>query len=175
MVNSEPGTVPFAVTFDRHGNLVVAEAGTNAVATFDLHDDGTITPLQAVPTGRAATCWIVAANRQLYASNAGSGPVSRFASGRHGNITFVDNTATDKGTVDAAVSADGDNLYVQAGANGSVDEYTSTVTVRSPTSEASRRGHRRRLGGRHARPEASAQPNAPQPHPGSPLADDRLL
>ena len=49
VVNSEPGTVPFAVTFDGAGNLVVTEAGTNAVATFDLHDDGTITPL----SGRA--------------------------------------------------------------------------------------------------------------------------
>ena len=102
--------MPFAVTFDRHDNLVVTEAGTNAVATFDLHDDGTITPLQAVPTGQAATCWIVAANGQFYASNAGSGSVSRFGSGRHGNITFLDNTATDKGTVDAAASPHGDNL-----------------------------------------------------------------
>ena len=123
VVNSEPGTVPFAVTFDRRDNLVVTEAGTNAVATFDLHDDGTIALLQAAPTGQMATCWIVAAEGQFYASNAGSASVSRFASGHHGNITFLDNTATDKGSVDAAVSTDGNYLYVQAGANGNVDAY----------------------------------------------------
>ena len=33
-VNSEPGTVPFAISFDQFGHLVIAEAGTNAVSTF---------------------------------------------------------------------------------------------------------------------------------------------
>ena len=123
VVNALPGTVPFAVTFDRHDNLVVTEAGTNALATFDLHHDGTITLLDAVPTGQAATCWIVGVDRQFYASNAGSASVSRFSSGHHGTLTFIDNTSTDAGTVDAAASADGDYLYVQTGANGVVDEY----------------------------------------------------
>jgi 6-phosphogluconolactonase (cycloisomerase 2 family) len=123
VVNSEPGTVPFAVTFDRHDNLVVTEAGTNALATFDLHHDGTITLLDAVPTGQAATCWVVGVDRQFYASNAGSASVSRFSSGHNGALTFLDNTSTDPGTVDAAASADGDFLYVQAGASGIVDEY----------------------------------------------------
>ena len=30
VVNSEPGTVPFAIAYDRAGHLVIAEAGTNA-------------------------------------------------------------------------------------------------------------------------------------------------
>jgi 6-phosphogluconolactonase (cycloisomerase 2 family) len=123
VVNSEPGTVPFAVTFDREGNLVVTEAGTNALATFDLHDDGTITLLHAVPTGQAATCWVVGRDGQFYASNAGSASLSRFDSGDGGALTFLDNTTTDGGTVDAAVSAHGDYLYVQAGAGGIVDEF----------------------------------------------------
>ncbi len=81
VVNAEPGTVPFAVTFDGSGNLVVTEAGTNAVATFDLHHDGTITLLHMVPTGQAATCWIVGANGQFYASNAGSASLTEVRSG----------------------------------------------------------------------------------------------
>ena len=124
VVNSEPGTVPFAVTFDGHDNLVVTEAGTNAVATFDLHRDGSVTPVQAVPTGQAATCWIVAVDGQFYASNAGSASISRFDSGHRGALTFLDTTATDKGSVDAAASPRGDFLYVQTGANGIVDEYS---------------------------------------------------
>src|SRR5207248_11057431 len=71
VVNALPGAVPFAVTFDRHDNLVVTEAGTNALATFDLQRDGTITPLDAEPTGQAATCWIVGVDGQFYASHAG--------------------------------------------------------------------------------------------------------
>jgi 6-phosphogluconolactonase (cycloisomerase 2 family) len=123
VVNAEPGTVPFAVTFDRDGHLVVTEAGTNALATFDLHGDGTITLLQAVPTGQAATCWVVGSDGQFYVSNAGSASLSRFDSGHHGTLTFLDNTTTDAGTVDAAVSANGRYLYVQAGASGIVDEF----------------------------------------------------
>jgi 6-phosphogluconolactonase (cycloisomerase 2 family) len=101
----------------------VTEAGTNALATFDLHDDGTVTLLRAVPTGQAATCWVVGRDGQFYASNAGSASLSRFDSGDGGALTFLDNTTTDGGTVDAAVSAHGDYLYVQAGAGGIVDEF----------------------------------------------------
>ena len=123
VVNSEPGTVPFAVTFDRGGNLVVSQAGTNALATYDLHRDGTVTLLDQVLTGQAATCWVVGVDGQLYASNAGSGSLSRVQVGNGGDLTFLDNTGTDPGTVDAAVSAHGQFLYVQTGANGIVDEY----------------------------------------------------
>jgi 6-phosphogluconolactonase (cycloisomerase 2 family) len=122
-VNTEPGTVPFAVTFDAAGNLAVTEAGTNAVATYSLHHNGTITPLQTAATGQAATCWIVGANGQFYASNAGSGSLSRIRSGHGGALTFLDNTSTDPGSVDAAISADSHYLYVQTGANGIVDEF----------------------------------------------------
>ena len=123
VVNPEPGTVPFAVTFDRDGNLVVTEAGTNAVATFHLHHDGTIKLLHAVPTNQAATCWIVGAKGQFYASNAGSASLTRVQSGPGGTLTALGNTGTDPGSVDAAISAHGHYLYVQTGANGVVDEF----------------------------------------------------
>jgi 6-phosphogluconolactonase (cycloisomerase 2 family) len=123
VVNSEPGVVPFAVTFDAARNLVVSEAGTNALATFKLHQDGTVTQLDAVGTGQSATCWIAAVNGQFYASNAGSANVSRFEESKHGTLTLVDATGTDGGTVDAAASTDGQSLYVQTGAGGIVDEF----------------------------------------------------
>ena len=73
VVNSLPGEVPFAVTFDARGRLLVAEAGTNALASFTLNADGTVTKLDAVGTGQAATCWVVGAGGFFYTSNAGSG------------------------------------------------------------------------------------------------------
>jgi DNA-binding beta-propeller fold protein YncE len=79
VVNVEPNAVPFAVSFDAAGNLVVAEAGPNALATFRLNAGGTVSPLHAVATGQAATCWIAAAGSFFYASNAGSGSESGFA------------------------------------------------------------------------------------------------
>ncbi|MFL6096639.1 MAG: lactonase family protein, partial [Blastococcus sp.] len=68
-VNSLPGADPFAVDFDEHRHLVLAEAGPNAVATFALGSDGTLTPLAEAATGQAGTCWVVAADGELYLSN----------------------------------------------------------------------------------------------------------
>ena len=123
VVNSLPGAVPFAVSFDPSGHLVVTEAATNSLASFDLASDGTIAQLHIAATGQAATCWVVEINGRFYASNAGSASVSRVQSGPGGALTVVDATTTDAGTVDAAASANGRFLYVQAGANGIVDEF----------------------------------------------------
>jgi hypothetical protein len=126
VVNVEAGTVPFAVSFDGAGNLVVAEAGTNALATFALNADGTVAPLHTVLTGQSATCWVAAAGQFFYASNAGSGSVSGFATGAGGSLSLLGNTSTDGGTVDAAATPDGSFLYVQTGAQGKVDAFHVT-------------------------------------------------
>jgi len=123
VVNSEPNTVPFAVTFDPAGDLVVSEAGTNALATFTLNSDGTITQLHQVGTGQSATCWVLSVHRHLFASNTGSGNVSRYSSGSAGQLTLLGQTSTDPGTVDASAGPQGRFLYVQTGGNGIVDEF----------------------------------------------------
>jgi 6-phosphogluconolactonase (cycloisomerase 2 family) len=118
-----PGAVPFAAAFDSAGDLVVTEAGPNAVATFALNADRTLTALQTVATGQPATCWVVGSGGFFYASNAGGPSVSRFASAPNGALTLLGATATDAGTVDAAASPDGSFLYVQTGAAGNVDAF----------------------------------------------------
>jgi len=123
VVNSEPGTVPFAITFDPYGNLVIAEAGTNALATFAISGHGTLSQLDAVGTGEAATCWVAPAGPFLFASNAGSAAESGFTSAANGQLTLLGATATAAGTVDASAAAGGQFLYVQTGGAGIVDEY----------------------------------------------------
>ena len=122
-VNSEPGTVPFAIAFDPAGHLVIADAGTNALSTFALGPDGTVALLDAVGTGQSATCWVAPDGGLLFASNAGSASISGYASSAGGALTLLGQTATDPGTVDAAVTPGGRFLYVQAGGNGVVDEF----------------------------------------------------
>jgi DNA-binding beta-propeller fold protein YncE len=119
-VTPDPAGVPFAVTFDPTGRLDVAEAGPNAVASFVLHDDGTLTLVDRVLTGQAATCWIVGTGSHLYADNAGSASVSTVDVTTTGLVNRG-TTATDAGTIDAAIS--GRNLYVQTGAAGVIDEF----------------------------------------------------
>lgn len=124
VVNSEPGAVPFAVTFDREGNLVVAEAGTNSLVSFALGSNGTVEQLDSVPTGQEATCWVVRSGKHFYVSNAASASISNFQSGEGGQLlTLLGNTETDPGTVDGAVSGNSRFLYVQTGGAGLVDEF----------------------------------------------------
>jgi hypothetical protein len=127
VVNSEPGTVPFGVTFDQAGQLVVAQTGLNALGTFTLHHNGTLTLIDSVATGQAATCWVAPAGRSLFASNAGSANVSDFAASFSGQLTLHGATATDPGTVDASASPSGRFLYVQTGGSGIVDEFAVGV------------------------------------------------
>ena len=123
VVNFEPGAVPFAISFDPAGHLVIAEAGTNALATFTLNPGGTVTAIDAVGTGQAATCWVAQAQGFFYASNAGSASVSQYSDSISGALALAGQTATDLGTVDAAASIDGHYLYVQTGGNGILDEF----------------------------------------------------
>jgi 6-phosphogluconolactonase (cycloisomerase 2 family) len=123
VVNSEPGTVPFAVSFDVYGHLVIAEAGTNALAAFALADSGTVSLIDAVPSGASATCWVAPAGPFLFASNAGSASESGYTSSSAGQLTLLGAATTDAGTVDASAAAGGRFLYVQTGGNGIVDEF----------------------------------------------------
>ncbi len=123
VVNSEPGALPFAVTFDTAGNLVVADTGIGSVVTYRLGVNGTVTELDAVASTQAATCWIAPAGGYFYSSNAGSATVSGYGESPVGQLTLLGQTATDPGTVDASASTGGQFLYVQTGANGIVDEF----------------------------------------------------
>jgi DNA-binding beta-propeller fold protein YncE len=124
VVNSEPGAVPFAISFDAAGHLVIAEAGTNALATFTLGASGTVTALDAVGTGETATCWVAPARGYFFASSAGSAAVSGYSDHGPGALSLLSTTATDAGTVDAAAAPGGRFLYVQTGGSGIVDEFS---------------------------------------------------
>jgi DNA-binding beta-propeller fold protein YncE len=124
VVNNLPGTVPFAVIFDAQGDLLLTEAGTNALASFQLREDGTIAQLDVVATGQSAACWVVRAGTRVYVSNTGSGSLSGFRSQVGGQLlTPLGNTSTDSGTVDTTVTGGGHFLYAQTGGAGILDEF----------------------------------------------------
>jgi len=122
VVNELPETVPFAMSFDPQGRLVLAEAAGN-VATFDVHGDGTLGAVDLKETGGAATCWIVGIGSTFYASNTGSDTLSGYTTDGAGLLSALGDTSTGPAPVDAAASSDGRYLYVQTGAEGGVDEY----------------------------------------------------
>jgi 6-phosphogluconolactonase (cycloisomerase 2 family) len=122
VVTPDP-TVPFSVTFDARGNLLLAEAG-GSLASFQVNQDGTLSQLSRVPTGQAATCWVTAAGGYYYTSNAGSATLTGFGEELGAQLTLLGNTPTHRGTIDA--TAAGRNLYVQGGLEGTVDEFAVT-------------------------------------------------
>jgi hypothetical protein len=123
VVNALPNDVPFAISYDRAGQVLIAEAGPSALATFSLSPSGVLSQLAVADTGQAATCWVVRAGQYFYTSNAGSASVSGYTVGPDGALTALGNTPTDLGTVDAASAAHGRFLYVRTGAAGNVDEF----------------------------------------------------
>ena len=121
--------MPFGVTFDSAGHLVVAESSTDAaVATFTLNGNGTLTSLSAVPTGEAATCWIAPAQGFLHASNAGSASVSTYRSSFGGQLSLLGQTGTDPGN--------GRRLPPRTGANTSMSRPPGTGSWTSSRSAA---------------------------------------
>lgn len=123
VVNSLPGTVPFAITFDRAGHLVIAEAAPSALATFALSWNGTITQLDSLASGQTGLCWVAPAGSLFFTGNTSANSTSGYQTSLNGRLTLLGATATDPGTVDASASFDGHFLYVQTGGNGIVDEF----------------------------------------------------
>jgi hypothetical protein len=124
-VTADP-TVPFAVTFDPQGHLLLAEAAGD-FASFQINPDGSLTQLSSVSTEQAATCWVTPAAGYYFTSNAGSATVTGFRDAFFtAQLTLLGDTSTHPGTVDGTSA--GDNLYVQGGKEGTVDEFAVTPT-----------------------------------------------
>ena len=123
VVNPESSTVPFAITFDQAGHLVIGEAGPSAVVTFRLHRDGTVTQLDSVANGQPGLCWVTPAGEFFFTGNTASNSTSGYQSSANGQLTLLGSTPTDPGTVDGSATANGSFLYVQTGGNGIVDEF----------------------------------------------------
>jgi 6-phosphogluconolactonase (cycloisomerase 2 family) len=124
VVNPLPGTVPFAIVFDKKGDLILSESA-GALGDFKLDESGAIEQLDVVPSEQIATCWVVEARGHFYTSNPGSASLSDFSESAHGKLLALEgDIPTDGGTVDATVTSDGHFLYVQTGAEGNVDEFS---------------------------------------------------
>jgi 6-phosphogluconolactonase (cycloisomerase 2 family) len=144
--NASATPVPFGISFDPRGRLVVAEAGSSEVSTYTLHANGMLSPIGSVPDTQAALCWIGPANGFFFGANAGSGSVSGFKVDASGHPTLVGMTSlgTTSGPIDLDASRGGQFLYVQLGGLGTIatlkvnadGSLTSLGTIgNSPTQE----------------------------------------
>ena len=115
--------MPFAISFDAAGHLVIAEAGTNALATFALSPAGIGHPARR---GRHRPGRDLLGGPGTAACSSPPTPAARTSPRtprQAGQLTLLGQTSTDPGTVDASASPSGRYLYVQTGGNGVVDEF----------------------------------------------------
>jgi DNA-binding beta-propeller fold protein YncE len=128
VVNTVAGTVPFAITFDQAGHLVIAEAGPSALETFALNQSGTVTPLDTLASGQTGLCWVAPAGNLFFTGNTAANSTSGYRSSPSGQLALLGATPTDPGTVDGTATPDGHYLYVQTGGKGIVDEFQVNPT-----------------------------------------------
>ncbi|WP_306600417.1 beta-propeller fold lactonase family protein [Geothrix sp. 21YS21S-2] len=90
------GAVPYGFTFTGRDELLVTEAGSNAVSSYDLDGNTLATESASVPSQGAAPCWIAATpdGSFAYATNAHVGTIAGFSVGREGALNFLGLTPT---------------------------------------------------------------------------------
>ncbi|WP_393101268.1 lactonase family protein [Streptomyces sp. LN325] len=131
VVNDSAGGVPFAISFDRAGRMLVAEAEDSTVSTYKVRADGTLDVVQKpLPNGQKTLCWLERAGDFFYGGNTGSSTVTGYRTDRHGRLALTTGdgvatppSATSQGVIDVAVTEDERFLYVQNATSGTVDGF----------------------------------------------------
>jgi DNA-binding beta-propeller fold protein YncE len=127
-VTASVGPVPFAFGFDGAGRLIVTEAGTSSVTSYNIASNGSLAVVDAsVRNHQAATCWVTSARGYFFVANAGSADLSGYAINSAGALSLINGSqvaaSTGGGPIDLAASSDGQYLYVESGGTGTVDEF----------------------------------------------------
>jgi 6-phosphogluconolactonase len=126
VVSPSNGLTPFGFIFDQRNHLLVAEAGSKAVSSYQKLLTGTYGVISgSVFNGQTATCWIAGGMNYSFTSNPGSDSLSSYKSTYpSGMISLVDATAgAGNKPLDLAMTPDGSYLYVLNAGNGTVGMF----------------------------------------------------
>jgi DNA-binding beta-propeller fold protein YncE len=131
VVNDSAGGVPFAITFDKGGRMLVAEAEKSTVTTYKVRADGTLKVVQQpLANGQNTLCWLERAGDFFYGGNTGNSTVTGYSTDRHGKLALTNDvgiatppSAMSQGVIDLAVTKDEKFLYVQNAVSGTVDGF----------------------------------------------------
>ncbi|MCX4612397.1 MULTISPECIES: beta-propeller fold lactonase family protein [Streptomyces] len=131
VVNDSAGAVPFAITFDKAGRMLVAEAKESTVSTYRVRVDGILEVVQkSLPNGQNTLCWLERAGDFFYGGNTGNSTVTGYRTDRRGRLALTNDvgvaappSAESQGVIDLAVTKDEKFLYVQNATSGTVDGF----------------------------------------------------
>jgi DNA-binding beta-propeller fold protein YncE len=126
-VNASATPTPFAFTFDPAGRLVSGEAGISALTTYTIGSGGTLTGAQSLTDNQMALCWVQRVGPYYYVANTGSNTVSGYQLDGDGTPSLITAdgivATTEPGPIDLTASSEGNFLFGETGATGTVDEY----------------------------------------------------
>ena len=121
------GATPFGFDFDRAGHVVVSDAfggaaGASALTSYRAGEDGALHPINLIPNGQSAACWVVIDHRgrHAYVANTGSGNVSAYAIDRAGQLTLLAGNAAPTGGHPSDEAIGGHRLFVLDGPGGRI-------------------------------------------------------
>jgi 6-phosphogluconolactonase (cycloisomerase 2 family) len=118
-VTSSVGAVPYGFDIDRRDHVIVSEAATGSVSSYQLHDGALDVVTGSVVDTQGAPCWLIESHdgRYAFTTNAASGTISSYHIGHDGSLTLLAAVAgaTGAGPTDIAESSDGRFLYARVG------------------------------------------------------------
>lgn len=124
---STPGVVPFSFATTRFGSLLVSEAGSGSVSSFDAPTPTNELPFTSTAEStQAAACWIVTHdNGFAYISNTVSDSISSFTYNRLGEVTLLNGEAgrTSGAPTDLAFAGNQRFLYSLDAAAGVISAF----------------------------------------------------
>jgi 6-phosphogluconolactonase len=127
VTSSSSGAGPFGAIFDQRGHLLVVEAGSNSVSTYNILPTGDLQVISpSVANGQSASCWIAGNQRgDVFSANTGNQNISAYQlTAGNGEISLLDQTAgAGNRPIDMAVTADGRFLYALDPADGAIDMF----------------------------------------------------
>ena len=136
IVHPSSGLVPFGFAFNNAGFLVVSEAGSRAVSSYDVANDGGVSVItQSEATGQVAACWIVISKdgRYAYTANAGSASISGYRINTDGSLELLTPggvtgfTGAGSGPIDMTISETGKHLFALSGRNGTIAGFELAI------------------------------------------------
>jgi len=121
------GIAPFGFIFDQRGHLLVVEAGSNAVSSYDILHDGILQVISpSVANGQIAACWIAGDQQgNVFTTNPGTATISAYKNkARKGTLVLLDGTANvGNPLLDLATTSNGRFLYALDPNNNAIDAF----------------------------------------------------
>jgi hypothetical protein len=137
VITASPDAVPFGFTFDRRGHLLVTETAVGAVSSYNINDNGTLSPitLTALNGQRALLasqpCWVDTTRNFAFVVNTLSQDVTGYRLTRRGELSLLTPNGTSAtlgtpgqaGAIDISISGDNRFANVVTGDTGIVRSF----------------------------------------------------